>query len=57
MVASWAIWTHRNEIIFDGFPLSLRRWKQIFKDEFSLILHRVKSSQKMELEDWLCNFD
>ncbi|KAF8666470.1 hypothetical protein HU200_053581 [Digitaria exilis] len=38
MVASWEIWTHPNEIILDGFPLSLRRWKQIFKDEFSLIL-------------------
>lgn len=24
IVASWAIWTHRNEVIFDGVPLSLR---------------------------------
>lgn len=44
MVGSWAIWTPRNEVIFDGMPLSLRRWKHIFKDEFGVILHRAKPS-------------
>jgi hypothetical protein len=40
-------------VIFDGASISLRRWKEAFKDEFSLILHRAKSSKKALLQDWL----
>nr|TKW32091.1 hypothetical protein SEVIR_2G147300v2 [Setaria viridis] len=49
------IWTHRNSIIFYGRSLSLVRWRQSFKDEFALILHRAKPSLKQELETWFCN--
>ncbi|RCV38080.1 hypothetical protein SETIT_8G113200v2, partial [Setaria italica] len=56
MVACWAIWKHRNEVIFDGVPLSLGRWKSIFREEFSIILHRAKPYLKLELETWFCNF-
>ncbi|KAF8692523.1 hypothetical protein HU200_039624 [Digitaria exilis] len=56
MVACWALWTHRNEVTFDGVVLSLRRWKKIFRDEFCLILHKSKPTLKLELENWLCNF-
>lgn len=55
IVACWTTWTHRNEVIFDGVVVSLRRWKQIFGVEFDLMLHKVKPSQKMELKSWLCN--
>ncbi|KAF8703574.1 hypothetical protein HU200_032388 [Digitaria exilis] len=52
ILASWRIWKHRNAIIFygafDGAALSLDRWKQSFKDEFGLVLHRVKPSVKHE---------
>lgn len=42
LVAIWAIWTHR-------------RWKKIFRDELSLIVHRAKLSLKLLLYSWLCN--
>ncbi|KAF8760527.1 hypothetical protein HU200_010079 [Digitaria exilis] len=32
LVASWEIWRHRNEVVFDGVPPSPRRWKKIFRD-------------------------
>lgn len=56
LVASWAIWTHRNEVIFYGVPLSLRRWKKLFQEEFSLVIYRAKPSLKPVLQSWLCNF-
>ncbi|KAF8711990.1 hypothetical protein HU200_028967 [Digitaria exilis] len=42
IIAAWAIWTHRNEVIFYRAHIALRRWKQLFRDEFSLLLHRAK---------------
>lgn len=56
IVGAWAIWKHRNEIVFDGVALSLRRWKQIFKDELGLVVIRAKPSLKQVLEPWLSNF-
>lgn len=53
---AWAIWKHMNEIVFDGVPLSLRRWKHIFKDEFGLVVIRAKPTLKMVLDSWLSNF-
>ncbi|RCV07305.1 hypothetical protein SETIT_1G233200v2 [Setaria italica] len=29
ILACWAIWKHRNEVIFDGVAISLQRWKHI----------------------------
>ncbi|KAF8659239.1 hypothetical protein HU200_058645 [Digitaria exilis] len=56
IIATWAIWTHRNEVIFDGAHISLRRWKQLFRDEFSHLLHRAKPTLKLELQTWLSSF-
>jgi hypothetical protein len=50
IVACWAIWKHRDEVIFDGERLSLRRWKMIFKEQLSLITHKAKPSLKLELD-------
>jgi hypothetical protein len=52
MVAGWTIWCHSNAIIFDGASLSLGRWKEAFKDEYSLIIHRVKPSTMSLLNNW-----
>ena len=46
IVAAWCIWTHMNSIIFDGASLSFDRWRQAFKSEFGLILHRAKPALK-----------
>ncbi|TVU36350.1 hypothetical protein EJB05_18282, partial [Eragrostis curvula] len=53
MVVAWSIWCHRNSIIFDGAALSLGRWKNFFKEEFALILHKAKPSTRDLLEAWL----
>jgi hypothetical protein len=55
MVASWCIWLHRKSLIFDGGALSVGRWKQCFKEEFSLVLRRAKPSLNLELDSWFCN--
>jgi hypothetical protein len=49
------IWCHRNVIIFDGASTSLGRWKEAFKDEFALIIHRAKPMTKILLTNWLSN--
>jgi hypothetical protein len=56
LIACWAIWKHRNEVIFDGISLSLRRWRLVFREEVSLVLHRAKPTLRVELNSWLCNF-
>jgi hypothetical protein len=50
MVARWIIWCHQNAVIFDGALVSFRRWKEAFRDEFGLLLHRAKPSTKSLLQ-------
>ncbi|KAF8753586.1 hypothetical protein HU200_011621 [Digitaria exilis] len=38
IVASWSIWKHRNNIIFNGESLSFNKWRLCFFQEMSLIL-------------------
>jgi hypothetical protein len=35
---------------------SLGRWKEAFKNEFSLVIHRANSKTKPLLSDWMSNF-
>jgi hypothetical protein len=56
MIAGWSIWCHRNAIIFDGASPYLGRWREGFKVELLLIIHRAKPSTKELLIDWLSNF-
>jgi hypothetical protein len=56
MVAGWTIWCHRNAVIFDASSVSLGHWKEAFKDELSLIIHRANSKTKPLLCDWLSKF-
>jgi hypothetical protein len=44
LIARWAIWCHKNKVIFDGAHASLNRWKQLFRQEFQLLFHRAKSA-------------
>jgi hypothetical protein len=46
IMACWALWKHRNEVIFDAVNLSLARWKFIFKEELRLVLFRARPSLK-----------
>jgi hypothetical protein len=56
MIVGWTISCHRNAVIFDGETISLNRWKNAFRDEFKLILHRTKTSTKILLSNWLSSF-
>lgn len=56
LICCWAIWVHRNEVIFYGVPISLARWKHLFKSEFSLLLHKARPTLRVELDCWICNF-
>jgi hypothetical protein len=56
MIVEWSIWCHMKVIIFDRESVSLGRWKEGFKDEFSLITRRAKPSTNILLNSWLCNF-
>jgi hypothetical protein len=51
MGAGWTIWCHRNDVIFDAASVSLGCWKEAFKDEFSLVIHRANSKTKPLLSD------
>jgi hypothetical protein len=42
IVGSWAIWCHRNDIIFDDSALSFAKWRTFFIRELDLVLLRAK---------------
>jgi hypothetical protein len=53
ILASWCIWIHRNNLIFNGVQLSLPRWKKEFKELFLLCKHRAKDSLEVDMSAWL----
>jgi hypothetical protein len=55
MITGWTIWCQRNAS-FDGAAASHRRWKEAYKDEFTLIIHRAKPSTKSPLKSCLSSF-
>jgi hypothetical protein len=54
--ALWGIWKIRNGVIFESEQPNFRAWKAIFKHDLGLLVHRVKSSQKEELSNWIDSF-
>lgn len=52
----WAIWTTRNDLIFEGLQPTLQGCCSTIVKELKLLLHRVKSKHKEHLEEWLRNF-
>jgi hypothetical protein len=53
IVGCWSIWNHRNKIIFDYENISQDRCFAMFKESFSLIMHRGKPSLKEGMQQWL----
>lgn len=43
IIAMWAIWKHRNSIIFDGAMLSFAAWGKIFAENMKAVTLRAKS--------------
>jgi hypothetical protein len=54
--AAWNIWKSRNDIIFNGVPASLARWKIRFQNDLFLHKFRVKAASVQPLVDWLRDF-
>ncbi|TVU41186.1 hypothetical protein EJB05_14685, partial [Eragrostis curvula] len=56
IVACWAIWKHRNAIIFDNKHVSLQNWKREFKEEMALTVIKAKGQKKRDMISWLDSF-
>lgn len=51
--AYWQIWSSRNALIFDNIAISLNRWKSAFKENFALLMQRVKEEDRPPFQSWL----
>jgi hypothetical protein len=49
----WCIWTIRNDTIFRNIPASIQPCKDIFKEEFALVILRAKGKYQPQIELWL----
>ncbi|KAF8699720.1 hypothetical protein HU200_034672 [Digitaria exilis] len=52
ILAMWALWTHRNSIIFDGACRSFAVWRRRFIDEMNAVTLRVKPMLKDKFNLW-----
>lgn len=41
LVASWSLWKEKNDKYFRGIVSTIASWRSRFKDDFSLLTHRV----------------
>ena len=55
ILASWAIWISRNNLIFQAIQPSVQRWKAIFLEELNLLKFRIKKSYARAFCTWLDN--
>ena len=53
IIGFWSIWNHRNTILFEGDQINMDRCLAMFKETFSLIMHRAKPSLKDGMQQWL----
>lgn len=53
ILMTWAIWTTRNDWIFENEDPTVAKCKGKFVHEFSLLLHRAKSSYFPRIKEWL----
>jgi hypothetical protein len=55
ILASWAIWVSRNNLIFQAIQPSTQRWKDIYLEELNLLKFRIKKSYARAYFSWLDN--
>lgn len=53
ILMTWAIWTTRNDWIFNQQDPSVDRCKAKFIHEFSMFLHRAKAKYFPAIKEWL----
>ena len=54
-VALWNIWRRRNDYIFNNITPTFNSWKSLFREDFTLLLHRVKAQDRPPWKSWLDN--
>jgi hypothetical protein len=52
-ICCWNIWSRRNDLIFNNVPVSFRKWKADFKEEFTLHVHTVKEVDNTIWQSWI----
>lgn len=52
-ISCWNIWAIRNDLIFNGTPISFRKWTKDFKDDFTRHMHRVKAADNPSWQAWI----
>ncbi|KAF8756303.1 hypothetical protein HU200_011124 [Digitaria exilis] len=55
IIAMWAIWKHRNNIIFDGASLSFACWRKLFVESMKAVTLRAKPFVRDKINSWLSN--
>jgi hypothetical protein len=53
LYAAWNIWKQRNSLIFENIVPSVPSWRVLFRNDLSLLVHRVKNSERDTLLQWL----
>lgn len=52
VTAAWSIWKERNGKIFRRITLSFASWRQRFKQDFGLLVHRVNPQLSQSVKDF-----
>jgi hypothetical protein len=55
MLATWAIWVHRNNIIFNNEALCFGRSKHEFREILLLSKFRAKPGLESSMTSWLAS--
>jgi hypothetical protein len=52
----WAIWMMRNDVIFRNLAHSIQRCRNVFRNEFALVILRAKACYHPLVDQWLDKF-
>lgn len=53
ILATWAIWISRNNLIFQQIQPSFQNWKVIYYMELNLLKYRMKKKYSVLFQAWL----
>lgn len=56
ILTCWAIWTTRNDFIFQNIQRNLYKRRRKFKEEIKLLVHRANRKAYFQLPDWVSAF-
>uniref|UniRef100_A0A0A9D6Q3 Reverse transcriptase zinc-binding domain-containing protein n=1 Tax=Arundo donax TaxID=35708 RepID=A0A0A9D6Q3_ARUDO len=53
IIAAWAIWITRNNMVFNQIQPTIQQWRSTFKKEFALVVQRAKFSIAIAAQSWI----